>query len=122
MIDSHLTSPERRKLLKGALLLAATLPAFRAMRARAANAFDGTWGGLDANGETVQIIFVDGQIIGFYWRGDYLNANVGKLDGAGSTLSFSFAGGRAVVERSDAGMSMVIRDKRGESRIELKKD
>ena len=111
----------RRKLLTGALALA-VLPTLGATRARAANAFDGSWGGLDPNGETVQVIFVDGQIIGFYWRGDYLDASAVKLDGGGSTLSFSFRGGQAVVSRNGALMSIVIRDQRGESRADLKKD
>jgi hypothetical protein len=111
----------RRKLLTGALVLA-VLPALGSRRARAANAFDGSWGGLDANGETIQIIFVDGQIIGFYWRGDYLDASAVKLDPGGSSLSFSFKGGQAVVMRSGATMAIVIRDKGGESRAQLKKD
>src|SRR5215469_3468211 len=111
----------RRKLLTGALVLAA-LPVLGSRRAHAANAFDGSWGGLDANGETVQVIFVDGQIIGFYWRGDYLDANAAKLDSGGSSLSFSFKGGQAIVIRSGAVMTIVIRDQRGESRADLKKD
>ena len=111
----------RRKLLTGALVLA-VLPAFVSSRARAAGAFDGSWGGLDPHGETVQVIFVDGQIIGFYWRGDYLEASAVKLDSAGSSLSFSFRGGQAVVRRDGAGMAIVIHDAHGESRADLKKD
>jgi hypothetical protein len=111
----------RRKLLTGALVLA-VLPVLGSTRARAASAFDGSWGGLDPNGETVQVIFVDGQIIGFYWRGDYLDASAVKLDRGGSNLSFSFRGGQAVVTRNGAGMAIVIRDARGESRADLKKD
>jgi hypothetical protein len=109
----------RRKLLTGALVFA-VLPTFVSSRARAAGAFDGSWGGLDPNGETVQIIFVDGQIIGFYWRGDYLDVGATKLDGA--NLSFSFKGGQAFVTRNGGTMTVVIRDKGGESRAELKKD
>ena len=111
----------RRKLLTGALALA-VLPALGSTRARAANAFDGSWGGLDPNGETVQVIFVDSQIVGFYWRGDYLDATAAKLDSGGSKLSFSFRGGQAVVTRNGAGMAIVIHDARGESRADLKKD
>lgn len=111
----------RRKLLTGALVLA-VLPALGSHKARAANAFDGSWGGLDANGETIQIIFVDGQIIGFYWRGDYLDASAAKLDSGGSSLSFLFRGGQAVVSRKGVGMTIVIRDARGESQADLKKD
>ena len=97
----------RRRLLTGALSFA-VLPALASSRARAANAFDGSWGGLDAHGETVQIIFVDGQIIGFYWRGDYVDASAAKFDGAGSSLSFSFRGGQAVVKvTSDAVVTLV---------------
>jgi hypothetical protein len=107
----------RRKLLTGALVFAV----LGSTRARAADAFDGTWGGLDANGETVQITFVDGKIIGFYWRGDYLDAGDAKPNG-GSRLAFSFKGGQAVVSRNGAAMTIVIRDKGGESRAELKKD
>jgi hypothetical protein len=122
MTESQAQFLARRKLLKGALVLAMGASALRPLRARAANAFDGTWAAVDANGETVQIIFVNGDIIGFYWRGDYLDASAAKLGGAGTTLSFAFAGGQAVVTREGAGMNIVIRDKRGESRVGLKKD
>ena len=63
-----------------------------------------------------------GRIIGFYWRGDYLDASAAKLDGAGSSLSFSFRGGHAIVSRNGAVMTIVIHDERGESRADLKKD
>jgi hypothetical protein len=122
MTDSQMQLLARRKLLTGALMLAVALPTFGASRARAANAFDGTWAGLDANGETVQMIFVSGEIIGFYWRGDYLDASAVKFDKAGSNLSFTFTGGQAVVNRDAAGMTVTIRDKGGESHIDLKKD
>jgi hypothetical protein len=103
-------------------MLAVALRAFRPSRARAANAFDGTWAGVDANGETVQMTFTDGRIIGFYWRGDYLDATGGKVGGGGTSLSFSFTGGQAVVSRGGVGMAIVIHDKRGETRVDLKKD
>src|SRR5271169_1515999 len=112
----------RRRLLTGALLLAVAFPAMGASRARAANAFDGTWAGVDANGETVQAIFADGQILGFYWRGDYTEPTGAKLGAGGSSLTFSFSGGRATIARDGARMTVVIHDKRGESRIDLKKD
>lgn len=110
----------RRKLLTGALLLAVALPTIGS--ARAANAFDGTWAGADANGETVQLIFANGQIIGFYWRGDYVEPTGAKMADGGSSLSFVFSGGRATISRTSAGMTAVIHDQRGESRIVLKKD
>ena len=121
MTESRADLLARRKLLTGALVFALAMPALGSTRARAASAFDGTWGGLDPNGETVQIIFVDGQIIGFYWRGDYLDASAAKSEG-GSSLAFSFNGGQAVVSRNGPAMTIVIRDKGGESRAELKKD
>ena len=120
MTPSHTEFLARRKLLAGALSFA-VLPALCSSRARAANAFDGTWGGLDPNGETIQIIFVNGQIIGFYWRGDYLDAKPAKQEG-GDSLSFSFKGGQAVVRRNGAIMTIVIHDRGGESRADLKKD
>ncbi len=70
----------------------------------------------------MQIIFVDGDIIGFYWRGDYLDAGVAKVEAGGARLAFAFKGGQAVVSRSGAAMTIVIRDRGGESRVELKKD
>jgi hypothetical protein len=109
MIESHAQFTARRGLLKGALVLAVGMPALRPLRARAANAFDG-------------IIFVNGDIIGFYWRGDYLDASSVKLGDAGSTLSFAFAGGQAVVTRNDVGMTIIIHDKRGVSKVSLKRD
>jgi hypothetical protein len=122
MTDAHIQFLARRKLLTGALVLAVSLPAFGAPHARAANAFDGTWAGLDADGETLQLIFVEGEIIGFYWRGDYLAASAGKPAASGASLAFSFPGGNAIATRNGAGMTIIVHDKRGESRVELKKD
>jgi hypothetical protein len=122
MTQSHAQFLARRKLLTGALMLAVALPTLKASRARAANAFDGTWAGLDAHGETVQIIFAGGDIAGFYWRGDYLETNIVKLGDAGASLAFAFNGGQAVVKRDGAGMTIVIGDRRGESEMKLKKD
>jgi hypothetical protein len=121
MTQSCIELLPRRRLLTGALSFA-VLPTLASSRARAANAFDGSWGGLDARGETVQIIFVGGQIIGFYWRGDYLDASAAKLEAGGASLFFSFKGGQAIVNRNGSGMTIVIRDKGGESRVDLKKD
>ena len=73
--------------------------ALRPLRARAANAFDGTWAAVDANGETVQIIFVNGDIIGFYWRGDYLSQTHAALSGGGATVAIDWASGGAVLTR-----------------------
>src|ERR1700761_2288897 len=107
MIESHAQFLARRQLVKGALVLAIGMSALRPLRARAAHAFDGTWAGVDASGETAQITFVDGDVVGFYWRGDYLDVSDAKLGAAGSRLNFSFAGGRAIVSRSDIGMTVL---------------
>jgi hypothetical protein len=114
----------RRQLLTGALVFAVSLPALRASRARAAHAFDGSWGGVDAQGETAQLIFANGAIIGFYWRGDYMDARDVSLRDGGASVSFAYLGGKATATRNgERGLTLVIRDSRlGESRLELKKD
>jgi hypothetical protein len=114
----------RRKLLTGALMLAVALPTIGASRARAANTFDGSWGGLDANGETAQLLFSSGDIIGFYWRGDYMDVSNVKLGAGGASISFFFSGGAGQATRTGArSMTLVIHDQRlGERKVELKKD
>jgi hypothetical protein len=114
----------RRQLLTGALVFAVSLPALRASRARAANALNGSWGGVDAQGETAQIIFANGAVIGFYWRGDYMDAHDVKVGSAGASVSFAFSGGEATATRNgEKTLTLVIHDARlGESRLRLTKD
>jgi hypothetical protein len=39
-------------------------------------------------------------VIGFYWRGDYLDAKAAKLSDDGRSVSFAFEGGSATLTRS----------------------
>ena len=124
MNNFSIPSIDRRKLLTGALLLSVSCAQPLSARALAAeDAFDGSWGGVDAKGHTAQLILASGQVIGFYWRGDYIDASAGKLGPGGASLSFTFADGDAVVSRRGSRMTIVIHDGRlGENRLELKKD
>ena len=68
--------------------------------------FDGTWGGAE-NDVTAQVIVSGGAIIGFFWRGDYLDAQDAKLSADGQSLAFAFAGGHAVLTRTGEDMARI---------------
>jgi hypothetical protein len=88
--------------------------------ASAADGLDGSWGG--ARGDlTAQVIVAGGTVIGFYWRGDYVETAPATPDGA--SLSFSFPGGRAVVVRTGERTARLEVDEAGKlTRLDLTRD
>lgn len=84
--------------------------------------FEGTWDG--ANGAMSTQVIIDGQnVIGFFWRDDYLDATNDKLSKDGRSLSFAFDGGQATLTRLGAGVGVIqITDKTGVTRLQLKRD
>jgi hypothetical protein len=103
-----------------ALLAALALASAGAGVAWAQDGFDGTWGG--ARGElTAQVIVVGGAVIGFYWRGDYIDTADAKRDGA--ALAFTFSGGRAALTRTGERTARLEVEEAGRlTRLELRKD
>jgi hypothetical protein len=59
---------------------------------------DGSRGGAQ-DGLTAQVIIVGAKVIGFFWRGEYLDAQSPKFSSNGDRLTFSFPGGpKKVIE------------------------
>jgi hypothetical protein len=87
-----------------------------------AASFEGTWGG--ARGDnSAQVIVAGGDVIGFYWRGDYVEATDPQLSGDGRVLSFAFAGGHVSLTRTGAATAtVVVTDARGAVSIDLRRD
>ena len=82
----------------------------------------GTWGGA-AKGLTAQVIVTDAQVIGFYWRGDYLDANDVVLSADQRTMTFAFAGGDATLTRTgERTARLEVRDRAAVTRLDLKRD
>ena len=114
----------RRVAIVGALAAA-----FCAQAARATGSgkgWDGTWGGANGRGETVQLIFAGDTLIGFYWRDNYLDTSALRVSAGGNRLDFSFSGyaaGTVTVTRAGAGAVAVVKEMgKGEVRVGLKKD
>ena len=113
-----------------AALAVALAAAFCAQAARATGSgkgWDGTWGGANSRGETVQLIFAGDKLIGFYWRDNYLDATGLRVSAGGNRLDFSFSGygsgGTVTVTRAGAGAVAVVKEMgKGEVRVGLKKD
>ena len=98
-------------------------PARAAMPPVAAEtALDGTWGGASES-LSAQLIITGGSVIGFYWRGDYLDVTDVAFSDLGRTLAFNFAGGRAVLSRTgEATAVLSVHDRGAVVRLTLKRD
>ena len=112
-----------------AALAVALAAAFCAQAARATGSgkgWDGTWGGANSKGETVQLIFAGDKLIGFYWRDNYMDTSGERVAAGGNRLDFSFSGyaaGTVTVTRAGAGAVAVVKEPgKGEVREGLKKD
>ena len=108
----------RRGLLAGLGLLALAA----AGGARAQSGLDGTWGG--ARGDlTAQVIITGRSVIGFYWRGDYLDATESRFSPDGGRLAFAFTGGHATLTRTgETTATIEITDGPRTTRLELRPD
>jgi len=96
----------------------------RATAAEAGDArgLDGTWGGAQ-NGLTAQVIIVGASVIGFFWRGDYLDAEGAKFSEDRRTLSFGFRGGKATLKRtSDRAATITVTEGGNVVRLDLRRD
>jgi hypothetical protein len=105
----------RRRLILAGLACAAVTGA-----ARAEEGFDGSWGG--ASGDlTAQVIIAGGAVIGFYWRGDYVDADAAKPDDG--AFAFTFRGGRARLVRTGERTARLEVDEAGRlTHMDLRRD
>jgi hypothetical protein len=112
--------PPRRAFVAAFAALAFATPAFG--QAPPPASFEGTWGGA-AGDETAQVIVAGGEVIGFYWRGDYVEATDARLSDDGRMLTFAFAGGHAALTRTgEATATIVVNDAKSTVSIDLKRD
>ena len=104
---------DRRAICLGAILCLAAAPA---------RGLEGTWGG--AKGElTAQVIITGGVVIGFYWRGDYRDAEGAKASDDGRSLTFTFQGGRATLSRTgDVTAALEVIEAGKITRLALRRD
>jgi len=68
--------------------------------AQAAPSWDGTWAGGWENGDGVQIIIAGDKVIGVFRGGDYPDITQSQLAADGRTLTFAWAGGDGVLQRT----------------------
>ena len=68
--------------------------------AAAAQSWDGTWAGGWEGGDGVQIIITGGKEIGVFRGGDYPDITKSQLSTDGRTLTFAWAGGDGVLQRT----------------------
>jgi hypothetical protein len=68
--------------------------------AHAAQSWDGTWAGGWENGDGVQIIVAGEKAIGVFRGGDYPDIKQSQLSADGRTLTFAWAGGDGVLQRT----------------------
>ncbi len=72
--------------------------------------WDGTWVGNWANGNGAQIIFAGNELIGLYWRGDYLADTHSAVSPAG-VVTITWPSGSATLTRdSETTAHIVIRE------------
>jgi hypothetical protein len=63
-----------------------------------------------------------GDVVGFYWRGDYVDASDAHVSADGRVLTFTFAGGRAMLTRAGAETAtIVVTDAKGAASIDLRR-
>jgi hypothetical protein len=84
-----------------------------------ARGLGGTWGG-SQNGLTAQVIIVGASVIGFFWRGDYLDAEGAKFSEDRRTLSFGFRSGKATLKRTgDRTATITVTEEGNGMRLDL---
>jgi hypothetical protein len=83
--------------------------------------FEGTWGGADG-ALSAQVIVAGGQVIGFYWDGDYTDATNVRVSPDGRVMSFDFAGGTATLTRTGETAVLEVHEKGRTTSLSLKRD
>lgn len=99
--------------LRGVLALSAikvVLPAF-------AGGLDGTWAG---GSGSAQVIVSGGDVIGFFWRGDYRSVTSSTRSASG--LQFSFQGGSAVIRAKGSDATLTVTAGGRSSSVALQKE
>ena len=63
------------------------------------SSWNGEWAGNWQGGNGAQLIFAGNELIGVYWRGDYLSQTHAALSHGGATVAIDWVSGGAVLTR-----------------------
>lgn len=78
---------------------------------------DGTWAG---GAGSAQVIVAGGEVIGFFWRGDYRSVTASAPTPTG--LQFSFAGGSGIIQAKGSGATLNVTAAGHSSSMQVRKD
>ena len=98
--------------LLGRLGLSLVLGAVMAMTGAAAagDGWDATWhGGFDNGGDGVQVIVTGGQVLGFYFHGDYIDTDDGTPSPDGA-ITFHWDGGAGTLSDDGGKHRLTVRE------------
>ncbi len=86
--------------------------------------WDGTWAGGWTDKSGAQIIFAGDEVIGFYWRDDYIEDAKGAISPNGATATIKWPRGEAVLTRESPTSARATVREQGRSAVSfaLKKD
>lgn len=88
-----------------------------AAEALEAFAWDATWVGGWEGGEGTQVIIAGGEVIGFFWGGDYLEIETSTNLADGGPIKFIYPGGDAVLKEGDEGELLIKIHEEGKEEI-----
>ncbi len=102
---------------EAALAQAHAPPPGTAVEAPDAFGWDATWIGGWEGGEGTQVVIAGGEVIGFFWGGDYLNIETSTNLADGGPIKFIYPGGEAVLEEGDEGELLIKIHEEGKEEI-----
>jgi hypothetical protein len=102
---------------EAALAQAYAPPPGTAAEAPEAFAWDATWIGGWEGGEGTQVVIAGGEVIGFFWGGDYLAIENSTNLADGESIKFIYPGGEAVVEAGEDGELVLLIHETGKEEI-----
>jgi hypothetical protein len=82
-----------------------------------AYAWDATWIGGWEGGEGTQVVIAGGEVIGFFWGGDYLDIETSTNLADGGPIKFIYPGGEAVLKEGGAGELLIKIHEEGREEI-----
>lgn len=117
----------KRLVALSLLLLGAAAPAApigSSAFAQSRQSWDGTWAGGWTGGSGAQIIFAGDEVIGVYWRDDYIEDAKASVPPDGATATIRWSRGEAVLTREGPTSARVTVSERGRPAVsfELKRD
>jgi hypothetical protein len=82
-----------------------------------AYAWDATWIGGWEGGEGTQVVIAGGEVIGFFWGGDYLDIQTSTNLADGGPIKFIYPGGEAVLKEGDEGELLIKIHEEGKEEV-----